>query len=151
MIRRPPRSTLFPYTTLFRSNYQQYNWRLKLDTELKKWLSVGLNLWGDYSENKGPRMTQYNGLLMTAMNFAPTVQPKNEKGVYNNRFAIDGGPAYNPMGHIWELDEKVKRLDNYLQGYADFKIMDGLTFRSQLGITFTNNLSNAAQDRKSVV
>src|SRR5258706_439603 len=23
MIRRPPRSTLFPYTTLFRSNYQQ--------------------------------------------------------------------------------------------------------------------------------
>lgn len=131
------------------SNYQQYNWRLKLDTELKKWLSVGLNLWGDYSENKGPRMTQYNGLLMTAMNFAPTVQPKNEKGVYNNRFAIDGGPAYNPMGHIWELDEKVKRLDNYLQGYADFKIMDGLTFRSQLGITFTNNLSNAAHNERS--
>src|SRR2546425_8194770 len=24
MIRRPPRSTLFPYTTLFRSNEQQY-------------------------------------------------------------------------------------------------------------------------------
>src|SRR3989304_9424195 len=25
MIRRPPRSTLFPYTTLFRSNYSQTN------------------------------------------------------------------------------------------------------------------------------
>src|SRR5690349_23445350 len=25
MIRRPPRSTLFPYTTLFRSNYPWYN------------------------------------------------------------------------------------------------------------------------------
>src|SRR5258708_11450084 len=24
MIRRPPRSTLFPYTTLFRSNHQQF-------------------------------------------------------------------------------------------------------------------------------
>src|SRR3712207_6919629 len=24
MIRRPPRSTLFPYTTLFRSNFQKY-------------------------------------------------------------------------------------------------------------------------------
>src|SRR3989442_4394515 len=29
MIRRPPRSTLFPYTTLFRSRYQGHgNWRL---------------------------------------------------------------------------------------------------------------------------
>src|SRR3712207_6906040 len=28
MIRRPPRSTLFPYTTLFRSLYAVYFWRL---------------------------------------------------------------------------------------------------------------------------
>src|SRR2546427_4821666 len=27
MIRRPPRSTLFPYTTLFRSSYALDNWR----------------------------------------------------------------------------------------------------------------------------
>src|SRR2546430_13682516 len=27
MIRRPPRSTLFPYTTLFRSLFERYNFR----------------------------------------------------------------------------------------------------------------------------
>src|ERR1035438_3262485 len=27
MIRRPPRSTLFPYTTLFRSRYYRHTWR----------------------------------------------------------------------------------------------------------------------------
>src|SRR5262245_64367756 len=27
MIRRPPRSTLFPYTTLFRSDSSQWRWR----------------------------------------------------------------------------------------------------------------------------
>src|SRR2546422_7966880 len=27
MIRRPPRSTLFPYTTLFRSSYPALSWR----------------------------------------------------------------------------------------------------------------------------
>src|SRR2546430_5609071 len=33
MIRRPPRSTLFPYTTLFRSAYRERNWnRLGLHT-----------------------------------------------------------------------------------------------------------------------
>src|SRR5438552_12916580 len=29
MIRRPPRSTLFPYTTLFRSSWQTLLWRLR--------------------------------------------------------------------------------------------------------------------------
>ena len=30
MIRRPPRSTLFPYTTLFRSNlYGSFQWQLR--------------------------------------------------------------------------------------------------------------------------
>src|SRR5256885_10191121 len=28
MIRRPPRSTLFPYTTLFRSLASRHNWRM---------------------------------------------------------------------------------------------------------------------------
>src|SRR5258708_38123032 len=35
MIRRPPRSTLFPYTTLFRSLQSSFSlWRLMLDSEL---------------------------------------------------------------------------------------------------------------------
>src|SRR5260370_34389751 len=29
MIRRPPRSTLFPYTTLFRSDVQRGNWPIR--------------------------------------------------------------------------------------------------------------------------
>src|SRR2546426_5713316 len=33
MIRRPPRSTLFPYTTLFRSNYDLFRRRLEREIE----------------------------------------------------------------------------------------------------------------------
>src|SRR5437773_8020918 len=33
MIRRPPRSTLFPYTTLFRSLYPMLRWRWSSDVE----------------------------------------------------------------------------------------------------------------------
>src|SRR5437660_6540857 len=32
MIRRPPRSTLFPYTTLFRSNSEALTWRVLVHT-----------------------------------------------------------------------------------------------------------------------
>src|SRR3712207_8717997 len=31
MIRRPPRSTLFPYTTLFRSLFAQDSWKIRPD------------------------------------------------------------------------------------------------------------------------
>src|SRR3712207_9500780 len=37
MIRRPPRSTLFPYTTLFRSNYPDQIEGLWLLTQLARW------------------------------------------------------------------------------------------------------------------
>src|SRR3712207_8215146 len=36
MIRRPPRSTLFPYTTLFRSLYQRY--RKQREQEQEQWV-----------------------------------------------------------------------------------------------------------------
>src|SRR2546426_4122093 len=38
MIRRPPRSTLFPYTTLFRSRWQQTCWPLtKFNNSVAEW------------------------------------------------------------------------------------------------------------------
>src|SRR5256885_2106396 len=41
MIRRPPRSTLFPYTTLFRS-YSGYRWRLLRDG--RRWRSPSFSI-----------------------------------------------------------------------------------------------------------
>src|SRR2546430_14715916 len=42
MIRRPPRSTLFPYTTLFRSDLTKLRWRIERDyQELKQEVGLG--------------------------------------------------------------------------------------------------------------
>src|SRR2546427_7676812 len=41
MIRRPPRSTLFPYTTLFRSSYEKFPY---VDTVGKVTIGIGYNL-----------------------------------------------------------------------------------------------------------
>src|SRR5438874_4508508 len=38
MIRRPPRSTLFPYTTLFRSLKPSPDWALQRQTTTRSWL-----------------------------------------------------------------------------------------------------------------
>src|SRR3989475_12110658 len=49
MIRRPPRSTLFPYTTLFRSTHLRWMWTTHLGHYIPlTWMTLGLDylLWG---------------------------------------------------------------------------------------------------------
>lgn len=133
-----------------KKNYSEmYNYRLKVDTKIKSWLSAGLNLYGSYATNSGPRLSQYYGLLQTAMYFPNTVEPYDENGNYNNKLALSTSGKYNPLGFINESDKENTSLTNYLQGYLDFKILDGLTFRTQLGVTFTNNNNEETNNEKS--
>src|SRR3989449_5212683 len=46
MIRRPPRSTLFPYTTLFRSRRSLRHRRLDLDLRFQEWLELDRRIGG---------------------------------------------------------------------------------------------------------
>lgn len=125
-----------------------YSWRLKVDTDIKKWLKAGLNMYGYYRETNSPRITQYDGLIQQAMYFPNTIDPKNEEGGYNNKF-FEGSAAYNPMGHIWEADNMKKTVNNRIQGYVQFNILDGLTFRSQLGVVFENRLNTSLDNEDS--
>lgn len=131
-----------------KSDSSIYSWRLKVDTKLKKWLKVGLNIYGHYKENSAPRITQYDGLIQQAMYFPSTISPKNEEGGYNNTF-FEGSSTYNPMGHIWESNNSNKTINNRLQGYVQFDILDGLSFRSQLGVLFDNRLNTSVQTEDS--
>ncbi len=130
------------------SNSSVYSWRLKVDTKIRKWMKVGLNIYGHYRENSAPRITQYDGLIQQAMYFPSTISPKDENGKYNNSF-FEGSSTYNPMGHIWESDNSNKTINNRLQGYVQFDILDGLSFRSQLGVLFDNRLNTSVQSEDS--
>lgn len=130
------------------SDSQIYSWRLKMDTKIKKWLTAGLNIYGHYRNNTAPRITQYDGLIQQAMYFPSTISPKKENGEYNNAF-FDGSPTYNPMGYIWESNNSNKTINNRLQGYVQFNILDGLTFRSQLGVLFDNRLNTSVENEDS--
>src|SRR3712207_8411754 len=77
MIRRPPRSTLFPYTTLFRSrlqgNYTQalerYRKSLKLNTELgdKEGIAYALNNIGNIQDRKSTRLNSSHANISYAV------------------------------------------------------------------------------------
>ena len=127
---------------------ETYNWRLKVDTKIKKWLDVGLNFYGNYRKSSTPRVNAYRGIFQSAMYFDPTVSPKDENGDYNNT-NWNGDNMYNPMGHIWELDSSTQTINNRLQGYVQFNIIDGLTFRSQMGVLFDNRLNTTLENEDS--
>lgn len=127
---------------------ETYNWRLKVDTKIKKWLDVGLNFYGNYRKYSTPRTNAYRGIFQTAMFFDNTLSPKDENGNYNND-DWSGNHMYNPMGHIWELDQSTQAINNRLQGYVQFNIIDGLTFRSQLGVLFDNRLATTLENEDS--
>src|SRR2546422_6031390 len=55
MIRRPPRSTLFPYTTLFRSVHERSEW--------ERWLEYFLNGVARQSEDALSRAERINALV----------------------------------------------------------------------------------------
>src|SRR3712207_7399813 len=86
MIRRPPRSTLFPYTTLFRSDHLDF-WTL---------VAIGVPTSG------------FVGLFMTANNTAlMTALPNDLKG-----FASGMLETARQMGHGLAVDRKSTRLNS---------------------------------------
>lgn len=127
------------------SGSQIYSWRLKVDTKIRKWVKVGMNIYGHYRETNSPRISEYDGLIQQSMYFPSTIEPKKDNGEYNNAF-FDGSPSYNPMGYIWESDNSNKTINNRIQGYVHFDIIDGLSFRSQLGVLFDNRLNTSVEN-----
>lgn len=126
-----------------------YNYRLKTDLKIKSWLDAGVNIFGRYTSHTGPRMAQYNGALVGAIHYPVTSGPYDEEGEYINRYPLSNSPVINPMALVNESDNKMTYQHNQIQGYLNFKIVDGLTFRSQLGISLTNEHNTESFNSKS--
>src|SRR2546422_4334760 len=68
MIRRPPRSTLFPYTTLFRSAEQQFAVRLehhRLDIIIRIRIEIGIE--PSIGDRKSTRLNSSHGYISYAV------------------------------------------------------------------------------------
>ncbi len=133
----------------YNSNAKRVNYRLKVDTEVFKWLKAGFNFFGDYSKSYGPRFSQYNGLLIHALTFPNTIQPRvDEYGDYNNTNLI--GPQYNPMLFVNEIHkDNGYQNNNRLQAYVEVELLKGLTFRMTQAFNFDNRISRNTMGKYS--
>src|SRR5256885_7909877 len=70
MIRRPPRSTLFPYTTLFRSDSQEPPHNIPPDTS-----PLGLDVLEDMARNQVPTAQMVKEINERGITFKPEEAP----------------------------------------------------------------------------
>lgn len=118
---------------------KRFNYRLKVDTEIRKWLKAGLNFWGDYQKSSSVRFSQYNNLLIGALTYPNTMSPMDEDGNYRTTNLI--GPQYTPSIFVETPENEGYTYTSRLQGYVDVVLAKGLTFRMTQGFTFYNKNS----------
>ena len=115
---------------------KRFNYRLKVDTDIRKWLKVGLNFWGDYQKSSSIRFSQYNNLLIGALTYPNTLSPTDENGDYRTNNLIS--PQYNPSIFVDTPQNDGYIYTSRLQGYVDVKLAKVLNFRMTQGFTFYN-------------
>src|SRR5205809_5651565 len=79
MIRRPPRSTLFPYTTLFRSISKQVKQFDEIEVNLQDW-SVKTRDGG--ADRKSTRLNSSHGYISYAVFCLKKKNKKNKKNIH---------------------------------------------------------------------
>src|SRR2546429_1857723 len=67
MIRRPPRSTLFPYTTLFRSRVEQLHAARRAEVEQAARFEEELALLGEEKRKSGERSEEHTSELQSRL------------------------------------------------------------------------------------
>src|SRR5260370_23444060 len=79
MIRRPPRSTLFPYTTLFRSGPASNRWTGSQRPPLKRRSLSRSRLWGG-NERDSERSEEHTSELQSHLNIVCRLLLEKKKG-----------------------------------------------------------------------
>src|SRR5256885_13052896 len=94
MIRRPPRSTLFPYTTLFRSDY------LYVNDRLAKFYGVETNAAGDFVKVEFDPQQRSRGVthpyLLPAFSYPKSTSPVHP-GVFPTRDIVSHAVKPPPL------------------------------------------------------
>src|SRR2546422_7184273 len=92
MIRRPPRSTLFPYTTLFRSRLETAR---PIDPAAHEAYLLGRYLWNKRTDRKSTRLNSSHGYISYAV-FC--LKKKNRLSIY--RMSHCRAPLPDSSNHV---------------------------------------------------
>src|SRR6266513_5868326 len=120
MIRRPPRSTLFPYTTLFRS-YRGADTIHVYPVPVPYLMYRGKFLRSDHNGLRGRLFDAERIELNLSVNgTTPVRNDSSRHGMPDLRSTVEVGPALDV--HLWKSDDRLLKLDLRLPARAAFTV-----------------------------
>src|SRR5256884_978814 len=87
MIRRPPRSTLFPYTTLFRSKFQDFVDGLTVTSQLDEVTGLSSTVVLDTKQRGGKRSEEHTSELQSRLHLVCRLLLEKKKQKTNDHSA----------------------------------------------------------------
>lgn len=120
------------------SDFQRLNLRVNLEEKVGKRLKFGQQLSVRYRLSRGQAASLVNGLRMPP--YIPVYDTSNHLGGFGiATSAKDANDSQNPLIQPSLRDVRNRGYNNYLQLYGEVQVLDGLRFRSQMGITYDFN------------
>ncbi|WP_257670580.1 TonB-dependent receptor [Parapedobacter tibetensis] len=122
---------------MFGNNFDRYNVSSSVDADISDKLKTGANIAYNYSINKQSHLTS----LSRGAFFRPDQSIFNEDGSYTSIPTRYGFPQYNPLGDAGKVRDKAISQNILGSIYGEYKLLDGLNFRSQLSLNLNDNKS----------
>ncbi len=117
------------------SDFQRMNLRVNLEEKAGKRFKFGQQLSTRYRVSRGVAASLVNGLRMPP--YIPVYDPSNLLGGFGiATSAKDANDSPNPLVATTLRDVRNRGFNSYLQLYGEVQLIEGLKFRSQMGITF---------------
>ncbi|MGM9511190.1 TonB-dependent receptor [Larkinella sp. GY13] len=142
---------------LLKSDFKRYTLRANLDNDLTSRLKVGVTMQGAYTLTNNPRTETdgnlaVSGIISSALNYSPTFPVRNADGsYYKNQGALNGLGADNPLAVANEFTDKTALIRILANAYVDYKIIEGLTFRTSFGTDLQSSKNNYYVTRQAVL
>jgi len=114
------------------TEYKRYTTRVNLDTKVKDWLKVGVNVNGGVSNEKFTINQSYGGLITNTLLQAPDMPVRNLDGSFASPPSGQNVNYFNPVAEALTKDNSLIRKNFLGNVFAEASIIKGLKYRVEL-------------------
>lgn len=125
--------------TMVGSDFERFSGRVNLDADLKDWFKLGTNISLSRSSEHIGLTNSIDGIISVALLSSPDIPIYNTDGTWSGDAREGSAGRVNPIAQAYNLENKLKRNNLNANFFADIKIVDGLTLRSELGLDLSGS------------
>lgn len=133
--------------TVIGSSFERMNVRANIDAKVNDWLKVGVNLTATRTNEQLSFSNASNGIISLSLLNNPATAVYNPDGTFAGP-VTDEEVVFgfrNPIAEALSVTNNLRRSGLLGNIFSEFKLIDNLTFRTEVGGNFNSNSNNRFQ------